>query len=48
MDGDEANIKPQVPKLSVQAAICDVPPNWSRAMPKSSVPRKLAPKPMHE
>jgi hypothetical protein len=39
---------PQVPKLSTQAAGCEVPPNWSSVTPNRSVPRKLAPKPMQE
>ena len=39
---------PQVPKLSTQAASCEVPPNWSSVTPKSSVPRNPAPKPMQE
>ena len=39
---------PQVPKLSPQAASCDVPPNWSSVTPKRSVPRNPAPKPMPE
>jgi len=39
---------PQVPKLTAQAASCDVPPNWSSVTPNRSVPRKLAPKPMQE
>ena len=39
---------PQVPKLSAQAASCDVPPNWSSVTPNRSVPRNPAPKPMQE
>jgi hypothetical protein len=39
---------PQVPKLSIHAMTCEVPPNWSSVTPNSSVPRKLAPKPMQE
>jgi MFS family permease len=39
---------PQVPKLTAQAASCEVPPNWSSVTPNSSVPRKLAPNPMQE
>jgi hypothetical protein len=40
--------RPQVPKLTAQAASCEVPPNWSSVTPNRSVPRKLAPKPMQE
>ena len=39
---------PQVPKLRIQAVTSEVPPNWSSVTPNSSVPRKLAPKPMQE
>jgi hypothetical protein len=39
---------PQVPKLSIHAMTCEVPPNWSSVTPNRSVPRKLAPKPMQE
>jgi multiple sugar transport system permease protein len=39
---------PQVPKLSAQAASCNVPPNWSSVTPNRSVPRNPAPKPMQE
>jgi hypothetical protein len=39
---------PQVPKLSVQAPRCDVPPNWSSVTPKRSVPRNPPPKPTQE
>ena len=39
---------PQVPKLSTQAASCEVPPNWSSVTPNRSVPRNPAPKPMQE
>jgi hypothetical protein len=35
---------PQVPKLSIHAMTCEVPPNWSSVTPNRSVPRKLAPK----
>src|SRR5260370_1290201 len=34
--------RPQVPKLTAQAASCEVPPNWSSVTPNRSVPRKLA------